>query len=135
MERKPKLNRRKAREKALQALFQIDISKSEPNEAIEFVTNGKEKDEYLEKLVYGVINHLQEIDTLIEKELENWTLSRLATVDRNLLRMATYELTYLTDEVPPKVAINEAVEIAKIYGDEKSSKFVNGVLAKISPLP
>lgn len=135
MERKPKLNRRKAREKALQALFQIDISKSEPNEAIEFVTNGKEKDEYLEKLVYGVTNHLQEIDTLIEKELENWTLSRLATVDRNLLRMATYELTYLTDEVPPKVAINEAVEIAKIYGDEKSSKFVNGVLAKISPLP
>ncbi|WP_066060673.1 transcription antitermination factor NusB [Neobacillus soli] len=125
------MKRRTAREKALQALFQIDVSNSEPALAIEHVLEGEAGDEYLNKLVLGVVENKTEIDKLIMGSLEKWSMDRLATVDRNLLRLATYELIYIRNEVPENVILDEAIEIAKIYGDDQSSKFINGVLSKV----
>jgi N utilization substance protein B len=125
------MKRRTAREKALQALFQIDVSQSDPASAIEHVLEGEPGDDYLSKLVLGVIEHKSEIDKVISGNLEKWTLERLATVDRNLLRIAVFELKFLRPEIPENVVLDEAIEIAKIYGDDQSSKFVNGVLSKV----
>ncbi|MDP4169121.1 MAG: transcription antitermination factor NusB [Bacillota bacterium] len=125
------MKRRTAREKALQSLFQIDVSNSEPTSAIEHVLDGETGDEYLTKLVLGVVEHKEEIDQLIKENLENWSIDRLATVDRNLLRIAAYELKLCRNEVPENVVLDEAIEIAKLYGDDQSSKFINGVLSKI----
>jgi N utilization substance protein B len=125
------MKRRTAREKALQALFQIDISNSEPSSAIEHVLEGEAGDEYLSRLVLGVVEQKASIDSLISENLEKWSLDRLATVDRNLLRIATYEMKFFRNEIPENVILDEAIEIAKIYGDDQSSKFINGVLSKV----
>ncbi len=125
------MKRRTAREKALQALFQIDVSGSDPSSAIEHVLNGEAGDDYLSRLVLGVVEHKAEIDRLISENLEKWSIDRLAIVDRNLLRLAAYELKFLQDDVPNKVILDEAIEIAKIYGDDQSSKFINAVLSKV----
>lgn len=125
------MKRRTAREKALQALFQIDVSNTDPAFAIEHVLEGKEGDEYLNRIVYGVVEHKEEIDQLIIENLEKWSIDRLATVDRNLLRIAVYELKYVKNEVPENVILDEAIEIAKIFGDDQSSRFINGVLSKV----
>ena len=86
--------------------------------------------EFLTQLVNGAVENKEIIDETIKKNLENWTLERLATVDRNLLRLSVYELLYCKD-TPPNVVMDEAIEIAKLYGDDQSSKFINGVLSKI----
>jgi N utilization substance protein B len=125
------MKRRTAREKALQALFQIDVSNTDADSAIEHVLEGEKGDEYLDRLVHGVLEHKDEIDSVIKENLEKWSLERLATVDRNLLRIAAFELKFVRDEVPENVILDEAIEIAKIYGDDQSSRFVNGVLSKI----
>lgn len=125
------MKRRTAREKALQALFQIDISDVEPMDAILHVLDGSPKDDYLNQLVYGVVEKKEEIDQLIIKNLEKWTIDRLANVDRNLLRLAIYELQYCKEEVPENVVFDEAIEIAKLYGDDQSSRFINAVLSKV----
>ncbi|MEH7305594.1 transcription antitermination factor NusB [Neobacillus drentensis] len=125
------MKRRTAREKALQALFQIDISNTEPAAAIEHVLEGEAGDDYLTSLVLGVVEQKAEIDRLISGNLEKWSLDRLATVDRNLLRIAAYEMMFFRNEVPENVVLDEAIEIAKIYGDDQSSKFINGVLSKL----
>jgi transcription antitermination protein NusB len=125
-----RMKRRTAREKALQALFQIDVSNTEPSLAIEHVLEGEPSDDYLKRIVLGVVEQKAEIDNLIIGNLEKWTLDRLATVDRNLLRMAAFELKFC-QEIPGNVILDEAIEIAKIYGDDQSSKFINGVLSKI----
>jgi transcription antitermination protein NusB len=128
------MKRRTAREKALQALFQIDMSQTETNNAIEHVLEDQPHDEYLTQLVTGVVVQKQEIDEMIKRNLERWTIERLATVDRNLLRMAVYELLYCKETIPQNVVLDEAIEIAKLYGDDQSSRFVNGVLSKIKEL-
>ncbi|MCM3566663.1 transcription antitermination factor NusB [Neobacillus mesonae] len=125
------MKRRTAREKALQALFQIDVSNTDPTSALDHVLDGEAGDDYLSKLVLGVVEHKAEIDHLIIGNLEKWSIDRLATVDRNLLRLAVYELQYLQDEVPKNVILDEAIEIAKIFGDDQSSKFINAVLSKV----
>ena len=125
------MKRRTAREKALQALFQIDVSNTDSKSAIEHVLEGEPGDDYLASLVFGVVEQKNEIDPLIKEHLEKWTLDRLATVDRNLLRIAVYELKFSQNEIPANVILDEAIEIAKIYGDEQSSRFINGVLSKI----
>ncbi|MFE8702529.1 transcription antitermination factor NusB [Cytobacillus sp. FJAT-54145] len=125
------MKRRTAREKALQALFQIEVSEVESRDAIEHVLDGQSNDQYLNTLVNGVLEHKQNIDETITKFLEKWTLDRLANVDRNLLRLSVYELQFCKEEVPANVVIDEAIEIAKLYGDENSSRFVNGVLSKV----
>ncbi|WP_138415867.1 transcription antitermination factor NusB [Aquibacillus sediminis] len=124
------MKRRAAREKAFQILFQMDINEIEPAQAIEHVVEEEEVDSFLELLVHGVTEHQQAIDTKISDHLENWTLDRLASVEKVLLRIATYEMFYGA-ETPQGVAINEAVELANRYGDDNSGKFINGVLSKM----
>ncbi|MGM0751412.1 MAG: transcription antitermination factor NusB [Bacillota bacterium] len=126
------MKRRVAREKALQALFQIDMSGIEPEVALTNVLEEEEKmDAYLQQLVLGFIENQERIDGHIRENLEKWSFDRLAKVDRNILRLGVYELLFVED-VPNKVVINEAVEVAKIFGDDQSSKFINGVLSKVS---
>lgn len=124
------MKRRTAREKGLQALYQMDMSGAAPEDALENVLEGEPVDEYLKILITGTADNLNEIDELIKANLEKWSFDRLAKVDRNILRLAIYEMKY-SDDVPLKVAINEAVELAKHFSDEKSSKFINGILSKV----
>ncbi|MEW9674572.1 transcription antitermination factor NusB [Lentibacillus sp. L22] len=124
------MKRHAAREKAFQILFQLDINEINPKHVAE---EQVKQDAFLEKLVSGVINHKTEIDSVITNHLEKWSITRIATVERTILRIATYELRYL-DDMPAKVSINEAVELAHTYGDDKSGKFVNGVLSRINGL-
>mgnify|MGYP001404124106 CR=1 FL=1 len=124
------MKRRTARKKALQALFQIDLADTPPAEAIQHVLSDEEQDEFLNRLVFGTVKYQKEIDELIQSNLVNWKLERLANVDRAILRMAVYEMKYEPD-IPYNVAIDEAIELAKIFGDHQSSKFVNGVLSNV----
>ncbi|MBD1378794.1 transcription antitermination factor NusB [Metabacillus arenae] len=124
------MKRRTAREKALQALFQIDVSDIEPKEAIEHALDEAESDPFMEQLVYGTLERKQEIDDQIKPHLVKWTIDRIANVDRAILRMATYEMIFV-GEIPHNVSIDEAIELAKTFGDDKSSRFINGVLSNI----
>lgn len=126
------MNRRTARTKAIQSLFQIDISGTEQSEAIENVLeDNEEKDDFLVRLVRGTGEHMKQIDQRIEDNVTNWTIDRIGNVDRNILRMAVFEIEYLSD-VPEKVAMNEAIELAKMFGGDQSGRFVNGVLSNIT---
>ncbi|ANB59700.1 transcription antitermination factor NusB [Anoxybacteroides amylolyticum] len=124
------MKRHTAREKALQALFQIDVGRIEPEEAMQNIVAGEENDPFFRQLVLGVVEHQEEIDELLRNNLEKWTLERVANVDRSILRMATYEMKYL-DDVPVNVSFDEAIELAKKFSDDKSSKFINAVLSKV----
>ncbi|MBM7569706.1 transcription antitermination factor NusB [Aquibacillus albus] len=124
------MKRRAAREKAFQILFQMDINEIKPKEAMDYVLEEEENDQFLSQLVHGVIENKADIDERISKHLENWTIARLASVEKTLLRISTYEMFYDVD-TPQGVAINEAIELAHVYGDEKSGKFINGVLSKM----
>lgn len=126
------MNRRTAREKGIQALYQMDLSGAESAEAIANVLDGDESDStYLHEIVSGVEQHRDEIDAVIKKNLENWSFDRLAKVDRNILRLAVYEMNH-SEDVPAKVAVNEAIELAKYFSDERAGKFINGVLSKVN---
>lgn len=124
------MKRRTAREKALQSLFQIDVSDIEPNEAMQHALDGQESDAFFEQLVYGVLENKEKIDEMIKRHLVIWKLDRLANVDRAILRLSAYEMIFL-DDIPVNVSMNEAIELAKQFGDDKSAKFVNGVLSNI----
>ncbi len=131
--------RTKARERALQALYQIDVAAEGIDEALarfwrSFEPVEREVMTLAEALVRGVAEHRRAVDDEIERVSSNWRLDRMAKVDRNVLRLATYEL--LRTDVPVKVVINEAIELGKKYGSESTGAFVNGVLDKIaSDLP
>ncbi|KAB8128471.1 transcription antitermination factor NusB [Gracilibacillus oryzae] len=124
------MKRRTAREKALQILFPLDREEYNVNEAMNYLISDEEQDSFLINLVNGVVQNKEEIDEKISANLQKWSLNRLATVERTLLRIATYELFYAQD-APSSVVINEAIEIAHIFGDDKSGKFINGVLSKM----
>lgn len=124
------MKRREAREKALQTLFQLENTELTIQEAMEHVIE-EQADDFYEKLVSGTVQHQQEIDSALAEKLENWSLERLAKIERTILRLATYELMF-TPETPKSVVLNEAIELSKTFGDEKSSKFVNGVLSKFA---
>jgi len=94
-----------------------------------FLSNGK-ADEFLKRLVSGVLEHCQELDRLIGQYSENWRLDRINMIDRNILRIALFELFYCED-IPPKVTINEAIDLGKRYGSEDSGSFINGILDRI----
>ncbi len=123
--------RRKARELALQMLFQYDMSGNEPDMIVTtFDDLQKSKPntrEFAIKILRGTVDHLSEIDDMIQAQAENWRLSRMAVVDRNIIRMSVYEFLHETD-TPKLVIIDEAIEIAKKYGTQKSSQFINGIL-------
>ena len=127
-------SRRKAREKALQILYKVDIAECGPEDnfasADEDASLSEGALEYCTALVNGVIGKRSEIDGLIESSSENWRLDRMSVVDRNILRVAVYELRYLP-ETPYKVIIDEAVELAKRYGSDQSGAFINGVLDRV----
>ena len=99
---------------------------------LESFGQGIDEPEFAWKIVHGIVEHLKEIDTVIEKAAPEWPLEKIAIIDRNVLRLGLYELLYADkEEVPPKVAINEAIEIAKNYGGNNSPRFINGVLGTI----
>ncbi|MDQ0244383.1 N utilization substance protein B [Bacillus fengqiuensis] len=124
------MKRRTAREKALQALFQYDLGQTEPIEAIRNVVQTEEIDPFLQKLVLGTVEHVEEIDATLRKHLEKWTLERVAAVDRAILRLAVYEMTY-EEDIPTSVSLNEAIELAKKFSDSQANRFINGVLSKV----
>ncbi len=124
-----------SREHALKILYQLDITKRPVNAIIAQYWDGEEHadsqmKDYANLLSAGVEKNLIPIDQKISAYATNWQLKRMAVIDRNVLRIGLFELQY-TKDIPPKVAINEAVELAKKYGDLESSKFVNGILDKI----
>jgi len=123
------MKRRTAREKAFQILFQLDINNNDPEQAIRSFLETEENDNFLQTVVEGVTNRKSEIDATITDHLEHWSIKRIAAVERSVLRIATYEIRFLED-IPKNVSINEAVELGKIFGDEQSGKFINGVLSK-----
>lgn len=139
------MSRTLAREAAFKALFQLDFNFEETdpeaseNLAIQtmFDDNPKltlKKDlEFIEKLVKGTWTHLEEVDEVIKSHLkEGWQMSRLMAADRNILRLAIYEMQFAESPLPKNIAINEAVELAKRYGTDDSSRFVNGILEALS---
>ena len=127
-------SRTTARECALQLLYQWDLTKAPPTEIAEAFWANRPEDEgiraFTTQLLAGAVQQVNVIDATLQKYAENWALSRMAVVDRNILRLGTYELLFL-DDIPSKVTINEAVELAKRFGDVDSSKFINGILDKI----
>ncbi len=130
------MNRRKAREYALQALFQREFAgaQSELLKVERLSADSSEKGEtekFADELVRGTIGHLEEIDRVLKGAAENWELDRMAAVDRNILRFAVYEILYRND-IPSAVTINEALEIAKKYSSLESVPFINGLLDKIA---
>jgi N utilization substance protein B len=127
--------RRKAREYALQMLFQWDITHDDIDQiALVFFQNQPEESQaiidFARQLVMGTVDHVEQIDELIRRHAEHWRLDRMATVDRNLLRLAVQEFLFET-ETPKTVVINEAIEIARRFSAKESPQFINGVLDSI----
>ncbi len=130
------MKRRKAREYALQILFQLDVRKDKPSAAIfkKFWTEYESDDEvktFTEEIVKGTYKHLEKINRQIAACAKHWSLDRMASVDRNVLRLAVYEILYRLD-IPASVTINEAIEIAKKFGTDESGSFVNGILDSVA---
>ncbi|OOM09195.1 transcription antitermination factor NusB [Clostridium saccharobutylicum] len=131
------MNRKLSREKTMELLFAMTLSKDTVDEAVEtfienYESNISEIDlTYVKQALIGVETHKKEIDEAISSNLHNWKIDRISKVNLSILRLATYELLY-DDNVPTGVAINEALEITRRYSDEKSVSFINGVLDKIN---
>ena len=129
--------RRRARVIALQALYEIDSAGHKAEEAVSYLlSKGKlseENADFTRELVSGVIQNKQKIDEHIQRFASTWPIEQIAVVDKNILRLAIFEIL-INNKVPVKVAINEAVELAKEFGSDNSSKFVNGVLGAVSTL-
>lgn len=128
------MSRRQARERALQVLFQVDLGGAAPAAAFaqmdeEFgKLNGSQ--DFAENLVNGAIEHLAFVDRVIADVSKDWSINRMASVDRNIMRLALYEV-FFCDDIPNNVAVNEAVELGKIFGGDDSGKFINGILGKV----
>jgi len=125
-----------ARECALKILYRIEISKESVESSLKDFWSksgnaiNKDTRDFAESLVKGVWENITAIDEVILKHTDNWSISRMAVIDRNIMRMSVCEMLYRED-IPPNVSINEAIELAKKYGDVDSGKFVNGILDKI----
>ena len=128
--------RTRARECALKILYQVNITKDSSKDIFKSFWQNLEKDtdkdlrDFVSTLVNGVIDNLERVDKEVISFAKNWQMHRMAVIDRNVLRLATFELLFIED-IPRKVSINEAIELAKKYGDKDSGKFVNGILDKI----
>lgn len=118
------MNRRQAREEAFKILFEQYINAQDSD-----VNTGTE-DAYMKRVVSGVLQEQITIDEEIKKYLKNWTLERVAPIEKAILRLSVYEIMFMED-IPTAVSINEAVDLAHIYGDDQSSKFINGVLSNM----
>lgn len=136
------MSRRQAREIALQALYQLEINCAESAEQEEMYENlaldtafqeaeakvSQATREFARSLVEGTRAHISEIDACIEEASRDWKLTRMATVDRNIARIAVYEMKFAESALTPNIAINEAVELSKKYGSDESARFINGIL-------
>lgn len=125
--------RTRARELALQFLYQADLVDKPLDESDDFLRDEERDPEtrrFAQRLIKGTLEAREEIDKAIQDVAQNWNISRMAVVDRNVLRLATYELLNCQD-IPPKVAINEAIEIGKRYSTQNSGAFINGILDRI----
>jgi transcription antitermination protein NusB len=126
-----KNRRREARELAMKILYQVEVGRRPLEEVLEITLEAvpvpEEERGYLESVVRGVLEHREELDRIIAGLASGWKLERIANVDRNVLRLALYEIEH-RPEIPTSVSVNEAVEIAKKYSTEDSGKFVNGIL-------
>lgn len=140
-------SRRACREATLQVLYQCDLRDDFSASTVEFffehfasvgdIEDGEIVEvggDYCRALVPGVIKHLADIDNLIGLASTNWSVARMTAIDRNIIRIAVFEI-HFSEDVPTKVSINEAIEIAKDFGSDDSPKFINGVLDKIATLP
>jgi N utilization substance protein B len=127
--------RHKARTLALQALYEVDSVARRPEDVVERLLSeanlSPENSDFVRGLVSGAVKNRDEIDRYIQKSAPAWPVNQLALIDRNILRLAIFEILF-NNKVPVKVAVNEAVELAKTFGSESSAKFVNGVLGSIS---
>ncbi len=123
-----------ARECALKILYRIEISKDSMEDSVKDFWSREEVEkevrDFANSIVKGTCKELSRIDGFISKYADNWDIKRIAVIDKNILRMGIYEIVYRED-IPPKVSINEAIELAKKYGDVDSGKFVNGILDKV----
>ena len=132
-----KSSRRKARITALQALYEIDAVSHDTESVIKGQLEGKELSEenvrFARELVNGVRDNKDKIDGYIVKFAPTWPVAQLSIIDRNILRLAIYEIL-IDNKTPVKVAIDEAVELSKMFGSDRSSKFVNGVLGSVSTI-
>lgn len=130
------MSRRKARELALQVLFQLDFNATDPAQAVTDlcadINISPDGRHYAQLLVEGVTAQRQAIDTIIAHISHEWKPQRMPGVDRNLARIAIYEMQFSAERLPPSVAINEAVELAKKYGTDDSPKFINGILGTVA---
>lgn len=138
------MKRRLAREIAVSSLYQMEMNEVSASDAVDMLMNELSQDneicadpsevgstdEFVREIVSGVMEHKQAIDGMLQQFLTGWHIDRLSRVDRQVLRLACYEIVF-RDDVPPKAAINEAIELAKHFGTEESGKFVNGVLGKL----
>ncbi|MDF2634491.1 MAG: NusB antitermination factor [Pelosinus sp.] len=130
------MSRRKAREMALQTLFQLDYNNTDKDEALEIILSehnniAENTKKYTMNLVSGTQEHIKEIDAIIGKISNEWKIDRMPGIDRNIARIAIYEMRFGNETLPPNVVINEAVELAKLFGTEESSRFVNGILGSL----
>lgn len=120
---------------ALQVLFAADVGRTPEEIAFKHVleeTALQPADaSFARELVVGVLRHCRELDRLLEQYSVGWQINRMPAVDRNILRLGLYELLYLEEEIPPSVAINEAIELAKVFSEEEAGPFINGVLDSI----
>lgn len=128
------MSRRLAREAAIRTLFQIDASHAQVEQALTYNISelgvSEKNVPFAQQLVEGALKHRDEIDQTISRHSDHWSIERMARTDRSILRMAVYEILFIHD-IPGSVSVNEAVELAKEYGDADSGKFVNGVLGQI----
>lgn len=129
------MSRRVAREKALQTLYQVEIGGSDPQEAFEYLIQNldfnSESREFAQTLITGTWGEKDTIDQLIAKYARRWKIERLAVIDRNILRLAVFEMADQPN-IPHEVSIDEAVELAKKYSTDKAASFINGILDSIS---
>lgn len=125
------MSRRDAREKVIQALYQLDFHRDRCDLPDDWLNGLRERDLlFYRELLTGVRNRLDELDQMIRPALKGWTLERLSAVDRAILRLGTYELSE-RDDIPPNVTLNEAVELAKRFSTDEAARFINGVLSQI----
>ncbi len=129
------MSRKKARDNAFKCIYELEFGRDEDLNKIlkncyEENDNKPDEMEYIEMVLKGVKENLAEIDSVILSKLKNWSLERIAKIDLAILRLAIYEINYVED-IPEKVSANEAVELAKTYGNNDSKSFVNGVIAKV----
>lgn len=128
------MSRRKARETAVQALFYLDFNQTDPETALTAIIDEREDKisdnakEYARILVTGTWQQRSAIDGFLSQVSAEWKLDRMAAVDRNIARIAVFEIKFGTEQLPPNVVINEAIELAKTFGAEDSSRFINGIL-------